>query len=622
MRILGSSTLLLVLLGVCADSANAQRVVMTSSFTNDQGLKDAVGDLLSTLQPRGIVTTDLSNALGQSVFHRDITETAGVNFGLSASTGITLLPHDLKYMGKVCFVFVNDSNTHTILSSSDSNELINHQFGTPIASTGGFQLAGSASTAVHELMHSLIYRTGCFKGSVLDIKHVAEENLVEDLEAAIASKVIGARNTFIADMSTAQAAGGTACMELLGLFNPISRFTMTAGTQSAVEGQSLVLTVPEEATANVAFSAARSSDLDGTIAAWEWNIDGTLVSNASSFTRALGVGESVVTLIVTDNQGYQSQPVNGTVVITTEPPPAITGYLWQPVPTASGAVFAGGRQGFDIAHDTQRGQTVLFGGIDNLGSIYSDTWIWDGVDWARVYPSQSPEYRWGHAMAYDEERKVVVLFGGTSNYGNFWGDTWLWNGTTWTNVPVVGPGPRFAHTMVYDKARGKVVLYGGMSADLVPQNDLWTWDGSQWTRISTDGAPPPRGSSKIAYDEVRSQIVLFGGGNPLTGEAFTDTWVFDQNNAWTQRTPANSPGQIAAYYQTVAFDPRIGRVILFGFGNLRSETWSWDGVNWCDLTMDPILSGLGHMVFESSRGQMLLVGGSIGVNVGGAVLRQ
>lgn len=304
-------------------------------------------------------------------------------------------------------------------------------------------------------------------------------------------------------------------------------------------------------------------------------------------------------------------------------PPLITGYSWQRVPTASGALFGGGRGDFDMAHDPQRGHTVVFGGMDNLGGIYSDTLIWNGVDWARVYPTQSPEGRHSYAMAYDEERKVVVLFGGTSNYGNFWGDTWLWNGTTWTNVPVVGPGPRFFHHMVYDRVRKKVVLFGGMSANLVAQNDLWSWDGSQWTIIPTTGAPPPRGySAVITYDEVRSQLVLFGGGNPLTGEAFTDTWVLDQNNTWTQRTPANSPGQIAAYYHTMAFDPRIGRVILFGFGNLRSETWSWDGVNWRDLTMDPILSGLGHMVFESSRGQMLLVGGSIGTNVGSAALRQ
>jgi hypothetical protein len=104
---------------------------------------------------------------------------------------------------------------------------------------------------------------------------------------------------------------------------PVAGFTLTSGSQSATEGQTLSLTIPTgTTTANVSFSANRSSDVDGTVTAWEWKINNTLVSTASSFAYALGVGVSSVTLTVTDNQGYQSQPANGTIVIAKEPPPS------------------------------------------------------------------------------------------------------------------------------------------------------------------------------------------------------------------------------------------------------------------------------------------------------------
>ncbi len=93
---------------------------------------------------------------------------------------------------------------------------------------------------------------------------------------------------------------------------------MTSGSQSATEGQTLSITA-STGPVFVNFSANRSSDPDGTVTGWDWKIDGSSVSNASSFAYGLDVGSHTVSLIVTDNQGAFSQDATGSVAITLAP---------------------------------------------------------------------------------------------------------------------------------------------------------------------------------------------------------------------------------------------------------------------------------------------------------------
>jgi hypothetical protein len=97
---------------------------------------------------------------------------------------------------------------------------------------------------------------------------------------------------------------------------PTAGFTMSLGSQSATEGQTLNLTAPT-GPVFVSFSANRSLDFDGTITGWTWRIDGNLVSTASSFTFGLGIGSHSVSLVVSDNVGASSQAVTGQIVINT-----------------------------------------------------------------------------------------------------------------------------------------------------------------------------------------------------------------------------------------------------------------------------------------------------------------
>jgi triacylglycerol esterase/lipase EstA (alpha/beta hydrolase family) len=95
---------------------------------------------------------------------------------------------------------------------------------------------------------------------------------------------------------------------------PTAGFTMTSGAKSATEGQTLNVTAPTSPVF-INFSAARSSDADGTVTGWEWKINDNVVSTASSFTYGLNHGSHTVSLTVTDNQGDRSSEAIGQINI-------------------------------------------------------------------------------------------------------------------------------------------------------------------------------------------------------------------------------------------------------------------------------------------------------------------
>ena len=74
-----------------------------------------------------------------------------------------------------------------------------------------------------------------------------------------------------------------------------------------------------------------------------------------------------------------------------------------------------------MVYDTRRGVMVLFGGEQlNEDLEYrskGDTWEWDGVNWIeRTFSGPTPPARAWHQMAYDSKRGVTVLFGGLSRH--------------------------------------------------------------------------------------------------------------------------------------------------------------------------------------------------------------
>ena len=194
-------------------------VLLGFAIPNVEALDGAI-TLMAILDSASIDTTALRVALAAHAFHRN-----GLEAGNLALTGddiaVTFLPGATWYGGgfprpAIYYVVNNTLRTHTILSSTIMDDLVNKRF---FESTG---LKSSASTVAHELVHALIFRRGCFSSSVQ-----AEENLVQQMGVLITATVnvtilTGSAKTR-AEQQRQQAvndaigAGGITCLQELGI---------------------------------------------------------------------------------------------------------------------------------------------------------------------------------------------------------------------------------------------------------------------------------------------------------------------------------------------------------------------------------------------------------------------
>jgi hypothetical protein len=311
-----------------------------------------------------------------------------------------------------------------------------------------------------------------------------------------------------------------------------------------------------------------------------------------------------------------------------------------------------------LAFDATRGTTVLYGGEGDAGPL-SDLWEWDGMAsaWTPRTGGKDPPARAGHSMVFEPFRGKVVVVGGEGMTDEVWewdggrgdwtnrtnacaspkgsdarmvfdsargkvvvfsgSETWQWDGDreTWTNLdPPVQPSKRTDFAMAYDAARGVAVLFGGESAG-VPQQDTWEWNGldSTWVQRFPPTAPDPRLRHAMAFDGLR--VVLFGGER--YGELLADTWTWD--GAAQDWVPYGGMGPPARRQHAMAHDVSNGRVILFGGYNgvpwyfSTNDTWQWDGDGWMELapTHSPPERWDHAMAYDSARGRIVLIGGSI-----------
>lgn len=318
-----------------------------------------------------------------------------------------------------------------------------------------------------------------------------------------------------------------------------------------------------------------------------------------------------------------------------------------------------GRNEPALAYDGNRGRVVLFGGraVSN-NQVLSDTWEWDGVTWTQRTPATPPPARNGHTMTWDPIRRRVVMFGGgTGTPGTVFNDTWEWDGNEWTRVntatspparsghgatfhggrgrmlitcgetisgllgdtweydgtnwveayPLDAPPPRTDHAAAFDSARQRIVLFGGR--DATPMADTWVWRDGSWRQVEPATSPPARYDHAMVFDSARGNVVLFGGQAPTTQN---DTWLWN-GTTWSQASPATSPP--ARYAHAMAFDSARGRVVLFGgsqsTGVLLNDTWEWDGTNWTRVTttVTPIARADHGMAYDVANTRTVLFGG-------------
>jgi len=270
------------------------------------------------------------------------------------------------------------------------------------------------------------------------------------------------------------------------------------------------------------------------------------------------------------------------------------------------------RVGHAMAFDAARQCVTLFGGDSLAGTLFGDTWAWDGEDWTQVQ-NIGPSARAFHALAYDTARSRLVLFGGRSAAGPL-GDTWEWDGDDWTQVDDSGPPNRAGHAMTFDATRQRVVLFGGRGADGGYFNDTWEWDGNEWVQ-QADTGPSARAYAAMCWDAARQRAVLFGGVSGATPAlAFGDTWEWN-GDTWTEEA---SFGADACLGASLVFNGAQSDL----YGGIQSlaatpppevfsRTWEWNGKHWtARQDMGPGPRAFHAAAFDSVRSRVVLFGGA------------
>lgn len=255
-----------------------------------------------------------------------------------------------------------------------------------------------------------------------------------------------------------------------------------------------------------------------------------------------------------------------------------------------------------IVYDSRR-HVVVCVGDGGQGLLRVDEW--DGTAWTpRLAPG--PASTIGHEIAFDSRRGVTVLFGGHAVNSTCWDQTWEWDGAVWTLKATTGPTGRTGHVMAFDMVRGVTVLYGG-SCNLWEYRDTWEWDGSAWTQRGP--GPVNRFGAAMVYDSRRGMLVLFGGGNI---NAYGDTWERTPAGAWQ---PLAYTGPSPRLDADMVFDPGRGLTLLVGGRGLgwnegprEYGTWQWDGVSW---TQARDTGPKGQMVYDEANRRVVLFGNDL-----------
>jgi hypothetical protein len=180
-----------------------------------------------------------------------------------------------------------------------------------------------------------------------------------------------------------------------------------------------------------------------------------------------------------------------------------------------------------MAYDSVSQRVLLYGGQENGHySVFKDFWAWDGVNWTELggVPTNMPAL-YNHAMAHDANRGVTVLYGGASCEFQYNGyttrmtyfnctNTWEWNGTTWSNRNLSHGIAGTPQPMTYDSDSKRILAMSWNG-----NQGLWAYDGASWVKTNTVGKSGP-----MAYDAARKEVVVFNSGTQDGGAASAGTW--------------------------------------------------------------------------------------------------
>ena len=289
----------------------------------------------------------------------------------------------------------------------------------------------------------------------------------------------------------------------------------------------------------------------------------------------------------------------------------------------------------------------MFGGSrSHGGTIYGDTWTFDGTEWQpkleyQVSPVNGNLYALTPPMTWTNAEALAVQEGGhLATVRSQAEQDWLWKtfGGPTANVWIGLNDPS-------GKGKGHFVWSSGESAswrnwaigqpnNTVVGNRCHLWYGASgkwgddpnsnlypaiielpggpthpatWADLQPANAPAPRDRAAMANDA--NGLVLFGGD--ANGMCQGDTWTFDGTD-WTQQFPRFNPTWSCD--AAMAFDPVRDLTVMFGgedpLGTPLADTWVWDGANWSWQNITgPAARSDASIAFDAARGVNVLFGG-------------
>ena len=121
------------------------------------------------------------------------------------------------------------------------------------------------------------------------------------------------------------------------------------------------------------------------------------------------------------------------------------------------------------------------------------------------------------------------MFGGANNVGELFNDLAVFNGVDWiaeapANAP---PPPRVNHAAW--SMDGRLFVHNGLGTGMtVLANDYWMYDPTtrEWTLIESAGSTPTPRQRHVAVTQ-QTRLALVMGGRSQTGDILNDVWLVD-----------------------------------------------------------------------------------------------
>ena len=261
--------------------------------------------------------------------------------------------------------------------------------------------------------------------------------------------------------------------------------------------------------------------------------------------------------------------------------------FWLEVQTSS---KPDGRFNAMVTYIPERHGLFMFGGFSHRDRV-ADTWLLDleTMVWTELHPIDSPSPRSDSSIAYDQDNDVVVLFSGYREDETKTQETWVYSfdGNNWVRrIPDNTPLHQYGHYMVYAPETGQLLMYPGhwsivSDGQMVNHGfggNIWEYDSgaNRWTEHESPSVPPGRYWSNVAYDSNRNRVVLFGGNG---ARDFDDTWAYDiDTGEWEQASGDTRPAKRGS--SNMAYDPEHDVFVMFGghdtTGSSLGDTWILD----------------------------------------------